>query len=37
MDECVDTGVSPVNGCGGNNRENQADDTIVHSDVICEL
>ena len=36
MDECVDTGVSPVKGYG-NSRENQADDTIVHSDVIGEL
>ena len=36
MDECVDTGVSPVNECG-NSRENQADDTVVHSDVNDEL
>ena len=36
MDECVDTGVSPVNE-SGNSRENQADDTAVHFDVIGEL
>ena len=36
MDECVDTGANPVNGCG-NSRENQADDTVVHSDLIGEL
>ena len=35
MDECVDTGVSPLNECG-NSRETQADDT-VYSDVIGEL
>ena len=36
MDECVDTSVSPVNECC-NSRENQADDTAVHFDMIGEL
>ena len=34
--ESVDTGVSLVNECG-NSSENQADDTVVHSDVIGDL
>ena len=36
MDECVDTGVSLVNEYS-NSRENQANDTVVYSDVIGEL
>ena len=36
MDESVDNGASPVNECG-NSKENQADDTVVHSDVIGDL
>ena len=36
MNESVDTGASPVNECS-NSSENQADDTIVHSDVIGDL
>ena len=36
MDECVDTGVSPVNEYS-NSRENQANYTVVYSDVIGEL
>ena len=36
MDECVDTVVSPMNEYS-NSRENQANDTVVYSDVIGEL
>ena len=36
MDECVDTGASPVNE-HGNTSENQADTIVVHSDLIGEL
>ena len=36
MDESVDTGASPVNE-RGNRRDNQADDTVVHSDVIGDM
>ena len=36
MDECVDTGASPVNE-RGTASENQADTIVVHSDLIGEL
>ena len=36
MNECVDTGASPVNE-HANITENQADTIVVHSDLIGEL
>ena len=36
MDECVDSGASPVNE-RDNTSENQADTIVVHSDLIGEL